>query len=371
MEGSKSSLNNSVTPASEVYKPVNGEAENLRLKLAVIGLGGFGQFIAQRIVECPNVALVGGYDPDSQARGKFAQQFSCQTFLSLEDTVNNRQVEALFLASPNHTHREQTELAAKNKKHVFVTKPMANAVCDGLAMINICQENGVLLFLDHPPSRWSGWQAKMKEMIDSGIIGNIVHVEANGSSPSGLFLKPENWRWRHEWCPGGALIQLGIYQANTLCYLIGCPKRVHSFFNRLYVQADIPDVTTTVIEFKNGVLGYLGSSYAAGSDPFWIQVHGTEGSLVRDDREGLFIRRGRYGRLEKVDFGAEETPETHYVNVLSEFAQVVKQGKKPYTDARELLYGLAIVEAAVKSAEEKRDVEIREVLPDISITLQV
>jgi len=345
-------------------------ATDKQIKLAVIGLGGFGNFIAQRIVECPDVVLVGGYDPDVEAREKFARQFSSQTFSSLEEAVNREEVHAVFLASPNHTHRQQAEIAAKYKKHVFTTKPIANTVSDGLAMIDVCGEHGVLLFLDHPPPRWTGWQAKMKKMIDSGIIGNIVLVEANGSSPCGLFLKPEHWRWHSQLCPGGALIQLGIYQANTLCYLIGHPKRVQSFFKRLYVQADIPDVTTTIIEFENGVLGYLGSSYAAGSDPFWIQVHGTAGSLIRDDREGLFIRQGRYSRLQKIDCGPEKTPEMHYVNLLSEFAQAIKHCQKPNTNIRESLYGLAIVEAAVKSAEEMRIVEIREVLLEDSRLLE-
>jgi predicted dehydrogenase len=88
---------------------------------------------------------------------------------------------------------------------------------------------------------------------------------------------------------------------------------------------------------------------------------------VHDDREGLFIRHGRYSRLQQLDFGSELTTETHYENLLSDFAEAVSRRHHYETDSRAILSGLSIVEASVKSAEEERTVEIRELFPDESM----
>jgi UDP-N-acetylglucosamine 3-dehydrogenase len=329
--------------------------------IVVIGLGGFGNFIATRIRETTSLTLLGGYDPDVQAARNWEKQWGVPAFSSLEEALTTKGVESVFLASPNHLHLEHTAAAVNHSLHVFTTKPVSNSVTDAQKIIELCEQNHLVFYLDHPPAEWNGWPRIMQERINNGEIGQLVMGEANGSSPSGLILQPHQWRWSAGLCPGGSLIQLGIYQADVLCYLLGDPQRVSSFFNHLYVEAAIPDVTVTIIEFANGLLGYLGSSYAAGSDPFWVKIHGTKGSLEQSNREGLFIRKGRYSALEMLVAPEDDAAlYERYRLMLADFARRVRQGDI-VSDWTTALQGLAIINAAVLSQERGAPVAIDEV----------
>jgi predicted dehydrogenase len=330
--------------------------------IAVLGLGGFGTYITQALIDCTAIRLVGGFDPDEERAQNYSARFSCRRFGSLEGVFQTPEVEAVFIAGPNDVHREQAVLAAECGVHVFCTKPIANTVEDGLAMVRACQKHGVVFMMDNPPPNWGGVVSTMKDLILTKEIGNVSMVESHLSSPNGLRLDSSQWRWYVKRCPGGSLHQLGIYQANVLNYLLGPAKCVAAFFNRLHVLAEIPDVTATLIEFKSGVLGYLGSSYAAGASPSYTQIHGTEGSLVLDQK-GLFIQRNGVPP-EAVDPNRGGRDHT-YDDLLTLFARYIREEKCGAIDVMEAVRALAIVDGAARSSELGRPIVLREVFPDL------
>lgn len=330
--------------------------------MAVLGLGGFGVFATQSIRECAATALVGGFDLDQARVRDYTARFSCQGFRSLDEALGAPEVEAVFLASPNNAHREQAVRAAAQGKHVFCTKPIANTVEDGLAMIRACRGAGVVLMMDNPPPVWGGAINAMKQAILGGEIGGLCMAEAHLSSGNGLRLDPGQWRWYRAQCPGGSLHQLGIYQANALHYLCGPARRVSAFFNRLHTRAEIPDVTATTIEFDSGVLGYLGSSYAADAGPAYLQVHGTQGTLTLG-QEGLTIK-GADAPARPVDPGTGGKDHSHG-DLLTLFARCIREKNCQEVDAMPAVHALAIVDGATRSAELGRPVVLREAFPDL------
>ncbi|MBI4530262.1 MAG: Gfo/Idh/MocA family oxidoreductase [Candidatus Latescibacteria bacterium] len=330
--------------------------------IAVLGLGGFGTYITQSIIDCAATIIVGGFDQEQERMRSYSARFSCRGFCSLDEVFQTPEVEAVFIAGPNGVHREHAVQAAKHGVHVFCTKPIANTVDDGLTMVKICRDHGVVFLMDNPPPQWEGVIQAMKDLILRGEIGNVSMVEAHVSSPLGLQLGPGQWRWYVEQCPSGSLHQLGIYQANTLHYLFGPARRVSAFFNQLHVMAEIPDVTATIIEFESGVLGYLGSSYAVGASPYYIQIHGTKGSLSLDQK-GLFIQRD--GTPQEVIGPKQEDNDLTYSRLLTLFARYIREGGYEAVDVMEAVRALAIVDGAVQSVKLCRPVVLREIFPDL------
>jgi predicted dehydrogenase len=206
---------------------------------------------------------------------------------------------------------------------------------------------------------------KTKELIDSGVIGDVVMVEANQSSGEGWDLTPDDFRWYGDdtGCPAGSLMTMGIHQADTLTYLLGPVTSVFSVFRKRHIPAPVDDVTCTLVEFESGVIGYLGSNFASPKTN-WLRVYGTEGNIVRtvssvDKR--FDIERSRpihqNTRLELVRKGRAEPEEVSFatsdpiLEELDEFADCVRTGRAPETDGTTGLAALALIRAAIESAK--------------------
>lgn len=344
-----------------------------KVKLALVGVGAWGNIIGSAVHRSKKAKLVTCYTR-SQEKGKaFAQKYGCDHEKSFEDVLRRDDVEGVLLITPNAIHAEQTILAAQYGKHVFVDKPIANTLEDGKKMIETCKKAGVVLMVGHDMRRLSGFR-KMKELIDNGSIGKPVMVESNFSARSGFELTPQQWRWRGDdlGCPAGSLMTMGVHHADTLNYYFGPIKKVFAFFNKLYIPAEVEDVTMTVFQFESGVLGYLGSTYVSPRTN-WIYVYGTEGQLfcqlflpnvpreeylqiwpVVDKYTSLQIIGKNKGQPEPISLSLGDP----ILEEIDEFAECIRTGKKPETDGQGALVALALIRAAIESARSGKPVNL-------------
>jgi len=335
------------------------------VRLAQIGLGAWSFAVANAVRKSNKAVLVTCFDTLGEKRRVFAENYGCEQSESYEAVLKRDDVDGVLLASPNAAHAEQTVLAARHGKHVFVTKPIANTLIDGKKMIEACEKGGVVLMVGHNTRRYSGIR-KMKEVVDRGSIGSPIQVEANFSSNLGFALTPEMYRWRGDdsGCPGGSLMTMGIHYSDVFNYLFGPIKTVFSFFNKLYIPAPVEDVTATIFQFESGVLGYLGSNYGS-PRTHWIYVYGTEANLLctvtqpqwtpGEDRHraGPAQEEIRLQIFEKGKTGSNDIPLMKVdpvVEEIEEFADCIHTGTRPETDGPGALTALALIRAAIESA---------------------
>ncbi|MBW1863950.1 MAG: Gfo/Idh/MocA family oxidoreductase [Deltaproteobacteria bacterium] len=347
--------------------------KNRIVGLAQIGLGAWSSAIADAVGRSGNAKLVTCYTRTTEKRKAFSEKYGCDHENSYEDVLKRTDVGGVLLTSPNAVHAEQAILAAQNGKHVFVDKPLANTMEQGKAIVDACKKSGVILMVGHHMRRFSGFR-KMKELIDAGTIGDPIQVEANFSHNMGLTLKPGDFRWRGDdsGCPAGALMTMGIHHADTLNYLFGPIKSVFSFFNKLYVTADVEDVTTTIFQFESGILGYLGSNYAS-PKALWMYVYGTRANLLctvtlpeLPFAEYLlhlpFVDRDTQLQIfEKGKTGSKNVPLSEGDPILDEmddFADCIRSGRQPETDGKGGLAALALIRATIESARTGKQAEI-------------
>ena len=347
--------------------------EKKAVRVGLSGLGAFSVVIADAVQKSRKVELVTCFDVVPEKRKAAVEKYGCAQENTYEDMLKRTDIDGVLLVTPNAFHLEQTALAAKYGKHVYVEKPIANTLEDGRKMIAACDRAGVVLLIGHVQRRHAG-NRKVKELLDTGAIGKPVMVEANLSSAQGFELTPDQFRWRGDdsGCPGGALMTMGVHQADTLNYLFGPIKTVFSLFNKLYIPAPVADVTTTVFQFESGVLGYLGCSFAS-PRTHWMYVHGTEANLLRTvarpDREfGEQVKQAsnidRYTRLELFSKGSDQPREIPLVpgdpilEQIDEFADCVLTGRKPETDGSSSLKALALIRAGIESARTGKPVNI-------------
>jgi len=341
------------------------------VRVGLCGLGSFAIVVANTIARSRKVELVTCYDVLPERRRLFAERYGCAQEASYEDMVRRADLDGIVIVSPNAVHCEQAALAARHGKHVYVEKPIANTLDDGRRMIAACEQAGVTLLIGHVHRRHAA-NRKAKELVESGALGRIIMVEANLSSGQGWDLKPDEFRWRNDdsGCPGGALMTIGVHQADTLNYLFGPIATAFAFFNHLHVPAPVDDVTTTVFRFRSGVLGYLGANFAS-PRVNWMQIYGTEANLVRtvarvDRRFDAERTQGpdESTRLELYEKGRTEPRAVAFpigdplLEEMDEFADCVRSGRTPETDGRESLKALALIRAAIESARTGRPVDV-------------
>ncbi|MFC1798869.1 Gfo/Idh/MocA family protein [Thermodesulfobacteriota bacterium] len=338
---------------------------NDRVKLALIGTGAWSGAIGDAMLKSRQVELVTCFDPISEKQEAFSKKFDCDHEESFENLLKRDDVDGIHLTTPNALHAEQTVLAAQYGKHVFVDKPIANTISDGKKMIGACQKANVTLMVGQHLRRLAGFR-KIKALIDAGAIGDFIQVDANFSQNLGFALTPQHFRWYGDdsGCPSGALMTLGIHHADLFNYLFGSISDVFAFFNRLYIQAPVEDVTTTIFQFQSGALGYLGSNYAS-PKALWMYIYGTEANLLCTVTlqelpfEEYLLRWQRIDHdtrvqiFEKGKTGAMDVPfekGNPILEEIDEFADCIRSGAKPETDGESALEALKLIRAAIDSA---------------------
>ena len=91
-----------------------------------------------------------------------------------------RSIEAVINTTPNDVHLETTRTAAAAGKHVFLDKPIANTVADGLAIAEVCKQAGVVLALGYQERREEllATLAELDEHFEAGELGAAAYQRA-------------------------------------------------------------------------------------------------------------------------------------------------------------------------------------------------
>jgi UDP-N-acetyl-2-amino-2-deoxyglucuronate dehydrogenase len=328
--------------------------EKRAIRMALFGPGGFGYLRSQAMASSPLVDYAACYSPFEAERLACEEEFGARAVARESAIWDDPTIKGVVLATPNQLHLQQVRAAASSGKHIFVEKPLAPTVAESREILELCTAAGVILMVGHNARRRTRIRT-MKRFLDDGRLGQALVAEANNSHAGGLSIQPDDWRWSPLNCPGGPLTQLGIHHVDTLQYLLGPVARVSAWQRRLAVKAAIPDVSTTLLEFESGALGYLGAHYAV-PDTRYLFLLGTEANVRWDRALGLVVESEAGSEsitLQEIDTIQEE---------IDEFALCIATNSRPEVGGVEALAAVTVIEAAVLSNERGRPVDIAELL---------
>ena len=343
------------------------------VRLGLVGIGSWSGVIADAVARSKKAKLVTCFTRTPEKRAAYSKKYGCDQEKSYEDLLKRKDIDGVLLITPNAVHAEEAILAAQFKKHIYVEKPIANTMADGRKIVEACEKAGIVLLVGQDMRRLSGFR-KMKELIDGGAAGRPVMVESNFSAGLGFELTPDKWRWYGDdsGCPAGGLMTMGVHHADTLNHFFGPIEKAFAFFNKLYIPAQVEDVTMTTFQFESGVLGYLGSSYATPRTN-WIYVYGTDAllqcsvslpNLPFDEYLKIWSVVDRYTTLQSFRKGKDKPEEIALpvgdpiLEEVDEFADCIRTGAKPETDGKGALAALALVRASIESARTGKQVRL-------------
>ena len=147
------------------------------IRLGVAGLGRAFSLMLPTFVRDKRVQLVAAADPRTEARTRFASEFSAKTYETVEALCADPALDAIYIATPHQYHAEQARLAAAAKKHILVEKPMALGLDACQAMIDAARQGGVKLIVGHSHSFDRPIQ-RTRDIIAGGTVGRVKMITA-------------------------------------------------------------------------------------------------------------------------------------------------------------------------------------------------
>jgi D-xylose 1-dehydrogenase (NADP+, D-xylono-1,5-lactone-forming) len=261
----------------------------------VLGAG----FIANRamipaVQHSSNARVVALASRDEQRGREAAQRFGIERIYSdYAALLDDAAVQVVYIALPNHLHREWTIRAAHAGKHVLCEKPLALNADECDEMISTCHSLKVLL-MEAVMYRFHPRMQALKRMIASGEAGELRFIHTAFSFP---FATPGNYRAFPHF-GGGALLDVGSYCINAARWLAGSePTAIHPLFSYSHNAIDLS--SSAILEFGAQVSAHVQCSFAAAEHQV-IEVVGTEAAITaplaftawRDDTTALHIQRG-------------------------------------------------------------------------------
>lgn len=320
--------------------------------LGLIGLGWWGSELADAADRGGAARVVSCFARSEGPRSEFAARHGCRSASTLDELLTDPEVEGVLIATSHQSHRPLVEAAAGAGKHVFVEKPLTTSVEDGKACVAVAAAAGVLLQVGHQRRRTSA-NRRIKQMLEAGELGDVETVVAHQSIPNGFKMPEDAWRWDPEQSPLGSMTSLGVHKIDTMHYLVGPIARV-STFTRAGRSRPIDEATVLAIEFENGALGSLTTSFF--TPPVnEIAVFGTLAAAYNTRGGTKLSVQGRDDpRATEVELPAVDPVADQIVG----FARAVRGLGPVEPDGETALQVIAVMEAAVESARTGRAVEV-------------
>jgi predicted dehydrogenase len=331
------------------------------LKAAIVGMGWWGRTLVEAVqTGSDQIRFVAGttrtVSPEVQA---FAAAQQLRLAASYEALLADPTVDAVVLATPHSLHAAHTVAAAQAGKHVFCEKPLALTTADADAAVAATTRAGVTLGLGYN-RRFHPEMTALRQKIQSGALGTVLHFEATMTFPNALLLKPEAWRAHRDETPCGGLTPMGVHAIDGMIDLGGEIAHVYCQSFHRVVPVDSDDTTSMLFRLKSGASGYLGTITATGPG-FSFQVFGSQGSVRLEGMThvaGASSEERRTRLFGTCKFqpikGPAEVWEAARLDVtracLEAFATAAAGGAPYLIPTREMIHGAAVTEAVVKSA---------------------
>lgn len=298
------------------------------LKWGLIGAGDIARKrIAPALRDLPNCELISVCRSRAELAEEFANEFGAKKwFADWRELVADKEIDAVYLATPVFLHAEQTIAAAEAGKHILCEKPMALNVAECDEMIAVCKANNVKLGIAYY-RRFYPVIERIKQLIASDEIGKVSIVQINAFE----YFEPDTnnpRRWLIEKAKsgGGPLMDFGCHRLEVLTNLFGEIRKSKSIISNNIFSREVEDTATVLLEFQNGVNANLTVTHTANEPKDTLDIYGTKGSI-----HVPILNKGelklRIGSNEKI----EQYPphENFHLPLIQDFTEAVLSGNQP------------------------------------------
>ena len=348
-----------------------------KVRIAVAGAGLIGYRHIEEIQKNPECELASIVDPHPPARiaglganAGLAATAGVPMYASLGEMLAKDRPDGVLLATPNQLHADQAIECIAAGVTVFIEKPVAHTLAEGLRVCEAAEKAGVKVLVGHH-RRHSPILHKVVEVVRSGVLGQLVGVIG-----SAVFYKPDGDgyydgpnAWRRE--PGGGPILLNlIHEIGNLRAMVGEIVAVQAFTSNATRGFNVEDTAAIGFQFANGALGSFLLSDAAASPRSWEQTSQENKQYATYPDEDCYTIIGNRGSLAvptmRLRYYTQDADRSWYkpfvcetlhverkdplAGQIAHFAAVIRGEAEPLVSARDGLQNLRVTDAVVEAA---------------------
>jgi predicted dehydrogenase len=285
----------------------------------VIGTGGRARGLMTLLNKLPGnemVAVCDVYEPRLLQAAEIAGA-NAGTFTDYRRILDDRQIDAVVIGTPDHWHKSIALDAVAAGKDVYVEKPVSHDIGEGAEMVKAIEASKQIVQTGTQQRSWDHWVLG-KQIVDSGRLGQITFVQTYwyqhatagnyravsldkldwkrwlGPAPDQPFRPERFYQWRHFWdFGGGCLTDLMTHWIDVVHWYMDVEAPLsaaaagHNYNIKLW---EAPDTVTATLEFpRNFMTAYLGT-YVSKVDDGGLEFRGDKGTLKIDRARLAFYR---------------------------------------------------------------------------------
>jgi len=340
------------------------------LKAGVVGCGQIARHLhVTDFVGCEHAEVVALCDIiKSKAVALAADKTQgARVYTDYRKMLKSEDLDMVTVATPNNLHAPITIAALKAGCHVLVEKPMATSSAEAQRMIDTAKKCKRLLMVNQSQRRFPP-HVKAKEVIESGVLGKILHVTAmfghsgpEGWSPTG------KWFFRRKEARFGAMADLGVHKADLVRHLTGKEvAEVSAYIGTLEKKrTDVEDNFVSCLRFTDGTLGTLCASWTVkGMEANYTILHCANGTLrVCELPDRPLLANLVHPTVCEVEYEApppaSNAEDSWGLDISGAFARACLGIEKPFCTAEEGKKSLEVILAAEKAALTGRSVKLK------------
>ncbi len=271
---------------------------------------------------------------------------------SYEALLADSEIDAVYIPLPNTLHAEWTRKAADHGKHILCEKPLTPTAPQAVELAEYCTARNVKLmdgfmWPHHPRT------ARIRQVIDSGAIGQVLHVSGAFTFP--LPLDPDNIRLNADMA-GGSLLDVGCYPVFGIRWAFGEePVRVYAT-SRYDFGVDLE--TSGIVWLADGRVGTFDCGFTMPMRQ-WLEITGSEAVLhvpqmwVPRPGQSSFIIEREGHEPECIAVEGED----QIAHMIDHFSLAVR-GAAVRPDPSEAVKTLRVLDALAESAREEREIDV-------------
>lgn len=317
--------------------------------IAVIGSGNWGKNLVRNYYELGALKLI--CDMNETVLNSLKKHYpETEISLDLTNALGRDDVSGVVIATPAETHFTIARNAFLAGKHVYVEKPLVLQENEGIELIKLADEKGLILMVGHLLQYHPAF-VRLKELVIRGELGRINYISSNRLN-FGKIRREENILW-----------SFAPHDISMILSLVGEePEAVYSV-GANYLHQKIADVTTTHLEFPSGIKAHIFVS--------WLHPYKEQNLVVVGDRKMavfndtlpwtkklcIYPHRIHWERNVPVPAKAEpehiDVPEAEPLRTECEhFLNCIMRSEIPNTDGHEGLRVLKVLRASQRSMDE-------------------
>jgi xylose dehydrogenase (NAD/NADP) len=338
-------------------RPSAGSGETRRLRWGVLGGARIARACMIPALNRSKNGEIFGLGCRSEERGQsLAREHGIRrSCCRYEEILADPDIEAVYIALPNHLHREWTLRALEARKHVLCEKPLALNAGEAQEMVRAARSKGLhlmeaFMYRFHPRSR------RIKALVREGAVGEprMIRTAFCFRHPD-----PADMRFRPE-MGGGALLDVGCYGVSLARWILDAePESVQAVSE--FGPSGVDLTTIGILRFPKGRIGLVEASFTSALQQTF-SIMGTEGAIelpqdafIPWEKEARFwVRKSdaEEGRMEIVP-GADE-----YRLMVEHFAEAVLEEKPLDFSPEESVANTRVLDALARAAREGRAVSL-------------